>query len=270
MTQLRGIIATDMDGTLLTPEGEIPPAFWELTHKLHAQGWVVVPASGRQFQTLAAQFSQLDDLSIIAENGAVVAHAGEIVSTAPLDARAATAVVETFNELNVPGGVVVCRPDAAYTAHTNPDFLANCQPYYRALHQVTDISAYLDNSVVKIAIYSSTPVEKHIAPALIEIAEPALKMAISGQHWIDFMDPQINKGKALHALATKLGVDLSNTIAFGDFLNDYELLETAGTAYAMENAHPKLKAIADEVIGSNKQQAVISTLQQLLTHMHEH
>ncbi|MDO4927534.1 MAG: HAD family hydrolase [Corynebacterium sp.] len=265
MTQLRGIIATDMDGTLLTPNGDIPPTFWELTHELHAEGWVVVPASGRQLQTLSAQFDQLDELNIIAENGAVVAHNGQIISTTSLDVRAAAAVVDAFNELEAPGGVVVCRPDAAFTAHTDQDFLANCQPYYQALHQVDDINAYLDDSVVKIAIYSNIPVEQRIASTLVDIAEPALKMAISGQHWIDFMNPQVNKGKALRALATKLEVDIANTIAFGDFLNDYELLETAGTAYAMDNAHPKLKAIADEVIGSNEQHAVITTLQQLLT-----
>ena len=55
----------------------------------------------------------------------------------------------------------------------------------------------------------------------------------------------VDKGAALTAMAELSSIPLAETAAFGDFLNDYELLRTAGLAVAMDNAHPQLKEIAD-------------------------
>lgn len=253
----------DMDGTLLTPTGEIPEGFWPVYRTLSKQGWVLVPASGRQLYTLAHQFSQGDNMSIIAENGAIVSHQGKIVSTTPLDAATAQKVIARFRELGRPGGAIVCRPDGAFTDVSEDYFLDASAPYYHRLTIVENLDDYCDDTVVKIAIYSTDNVEDQIAGALAEVIGNSIAMAVSGQHWIDFMDPSINKGKALAALANSLQLGLEDTIAFGDFLNDYQLIETAGTGYAMANAHPKLKAIASEVIGSNADHAVVRTLEKI-------
>lgn len=268
MVQPTGIIAMDMDGTLLTPAGEIPPGFWEVAHTLQEQGWVLVPASGRQLATLEAQFAPAGTESIIAENGAVVSHAGSVISTTPLDTATAAALIQEFRRGGWEGGVIVCSAERAVTDNADPDFLACAAPYYRRLDVVADALDYCDPAdpdagIIKVAIYSPENVETAIGPHLAAIAEPATHMAVSGQHWLDFMDPQVSKGNALAILAQQLGVDLAQTIAFGDFLNDYALLETAGTAYAMTNAHPRLKAIATAVIGSNAEYAVVRTLEQL-------
>lgn len=73
----------------------------------------------------------------------------------------------------------------------------------------------------------------------------------------------VNKGVALHTMAELLSVPISRTAAFGDFLNDYELLREAGTAIAMENAHPKLKEIADHIAPPNTEYGVMTVLRQL-------
>jgi len=54
------------------------------------------------------------------------------------------------------------------------------------------------------------------------------------------------------------------TAAFGDYLNDAELLAAAGTSYAMANGHPQLKAAADHIAPSNEENGVVRVLQQLL------
>ena len=78
------------------------------------------------------------------------------------------------------------------------------------------------------------------------------------------MDPTAGKGRALLALADALGVPQARTLAFGDYLNDYELLQAAGTAYAMENAHPDIKAIAHHIAPSNTEAGVVTVLRDLL------
>ncbi|WIM73424.1 HAD hydrolase family protein [Corynebacterium suedekumii] len=56
----------------------------------------------------------------------------------------------------------------------------------------------------------------------------------------------------------------ARTLAFGDYLNDYELLEAAGTAWAMDNAHPDIRAIADHIAPPNTEAGVVTVLRELL------
>ena len=67
---------------------------------------------------------------------------------------------------------------------------------------------------------------------------------------VDFVNvvaPDVSKGKALEALASFLGVSLTEVIAIGDGANDISLLSKAGLAIAMDNASDELKAVADYV-----------------------
>lgn len=52
-------------------------------------------------------------------------------------------------------------------------------------------------------------------------------------------------------------------MAFGDYLNDYDLLLSCGESYAMENAHPKLKEIAKYITASNDEDGVMKILRQI-------
>jgi hypothetical protein len=65
--------------------------------------------------------------------------------------------------------------------------------------------------------------------------------------FINVVAPDVSKGKALEALASFLGIPLTEVIAIGDGTNDVSLLSKAGLAIAMDNAADELKAVADHV-----------------------
>ena len=71
--------------------------------------------------------------------------------------------------------------------------------------------------------------------------------AYPGVDFINVVDPEVSKGKALEALASFLGIPLTGVIAIGDGINDVSLLSLAGLAVAMGNATDELKAVADHV-----------------------
>ncbi len=75
----------------------------------------------------------------------------------------------------------------------------------------------------------------------------------------------VSKGHALEAVAKQLGHSLKACIAFGDGMNDVEMLSMAGKGCIMRNAHQRLKdRLPDlEVIGSNADDAVPHTLRTL-------
>lgn len=74
----------------------------------------------------------------------------------------------------------------------------------------------------------------------------------------------ISKGSGLRELARRLGVDLSDTIAVGDNLNDLDLLDTAGLGVAMGNAMPETKAHADYVTASNNEDGVAEVIERFI------
>ena len=131
--------------------------------------------------------------------------------------------------------------------------------YYHANTNVDSLVDVPFEQPVKVALYVDGDAERD-ALAWVQAHAPGLHHVVSGQHWIDIMSPEADKGKALLAIADALGVPQEATAAIGDFLNDYTMLQAAGTAVAMGNAHPDLKTVADEVIGTNAEHAAVHRL----------
>ena len=255
------LIALDMDGTLLDGNGQLPPDFAAISTRAHQLGVTLVPASGRQLATLQEMFPQED--TFIAENGSVVVHDNRVISATTLPTAAVRAAVATLRTVDAAHTVVLCTPDTAYV-HKGADEQARAEisKYYKAVQWVDDPDALLDADIIKIAVYCADGSEKHLHQPLLA-AVPEHNIAISGAVWLDVMAAGVNKGEALHTMAELLAVPISRTAAFGDFLNDYELLREAGTAIAMENAHPKLKEMADRIAPPNTEYGVMTVLRQL-------
>ena len=81
---------------------------------------------------------------------------------------------------------------------------------------------------------------------------------------MDVMNSGVNKGAALRTIQEKLGISREETMSFGDYLNDYELLLEAKESYAMANAHDKLKEIAAHIAPSNREQGVMRVIRREL------
>jgi hydroxymethylpyrimidine pyrophosphatase-like HAD family hydrolase len=82
---------------------------------------------------------------------------------------------------------------------------------------------------------------------------------------VELTAPGIHKGRGLVELSERLGVPRRLVVAFGDGLNDREMLTWAGLGVAMGNADPATKAVADEVTASNDEDGVAVVVERLLT-----
>lgn len=78
------------------------------------------------------------------------------------------------------------------------------------------------------------------------------------------MNPGINKGRGIQILQNKLGASYEETMAFGDYLNDIEMLEHAYYSFAMENAHPLVKKTANFSTGTNNEFSVTKEIMRLI------
>ncbi|MCG7273643.1 Cof-type HAD-IIB family hydrolase [Corynebacterium afermentans] len=253
------LIALDVDGTLLDGDGRVPDAFWPLLETARSRGITLAPASGRQLATLQQMFPDCEDF--IAENGAVVARGGEVVSTTALPEAPVQRLLSALPNAPFAAHAVVCAPSVAATAALPPAVDAEVDKYYASRTLLGDGSA---SPTIKIALYVESDAERNAYPWVRELV-PELRAVVSGKHWVDLMHPDADKGLALAQLAEAMGVAMSETAAFGDYLNDLGMLRAAGHAVAMGNAHEDVKAVADEVVGTNTDGAAVARLAKWLS-----
>ncbi len=251
-----------MDGTLVDDAMQIHDELWPLVDELDARGIVFCPASGRQYHNLVREFGDhADALVFIAESGAYVVAGGREISSDCLEldvARRAATLVRGIRE----AGAVLCGKRSAYIERRDPPFVEECTQYYARLRLVDDLLE-IDDDVLKVAIYDFTAAEHNTAPRLEEF-RAAHQVVVSGPHWVDVLSRSASKGRALREVQRALGVTPAQTMAFGDFLNDLELMDAATWSFAMANAHPALKERARFVAPANNANGVVRTIRTVL------
>lgn len=260
------LIVTDMDGTLLDDAKRIPDGLWPVLAELRRRDVLFCPASGRQYATLEKEFGDTGQgMVFIAENGTYVVRDGVELSSDPLDPSVAARIVSTTRRLAADGvdvGAVVCGKRSAYVERTDQPFLAEVRQYYTRLRLVADASA-VDDEILKVALFDFGPVELTTAPAMKPFASTH-QVVVSGRHWVDIMNVTANKGTAVRSLQRDLGITPAQTMVFGDYLNDLEMLDTAEWSFAMANAHPDIIGRARHLAPSNNDNGVLDTITRLL------
>ncbi|QHC32411.1 Cof-type HAD-IIB family hydrolase [Streptomyces sp. HF10] len=256
------LIVTDMDGTLLDDDKRIPAGLWPMLAELRERGILFSPASGRQYATLARQFAEVaEGMVFIAENGTYVVRDGVELSSDPLERATAAGVARAVRRLNAAGGdagAVVCGKRAAYVERSDEAFLAEVRRYYVEHHVVDDVTA-VDDDLIKVAVFDF----RSAAPALGAFAATH-QVVVSGEHWVDVMTRTADKGTALRALQRTLGITPAQTMVFGDYLNDLEMMDAAEWSFAMADAHPDVRARARHLAPSNNENGVLRTIGRVL------
>ncbi|MEU8588888.1 Cof-type HAD-IIB family hydrolase [Streptomyces sp. NPDC048664] len=265
------LVVTDMDGTLLDGGGAIPEGLWPLLDRLRERGVVFSPASGRQYATLARQFARAaDGMVFVAENGTYVVRDGVELSSDPLDTAVAARVVRTARRLTARGadvGAVLCGKRSAYVERTDEAFLAEVRRYYALLRPVEDLTA-VEDEFLKVAVHDFGSAERVTAPALEPLAATH-QVVVSGAHWVDVLNATADKGAAVRGLQRELGITPAQTLVFGDYLNDLEMLDAAEWSFAMANGHPDVLRRARHTAPANTDHGVLRTIARLL-HLPEH
>ena len=258
------LIATDMDGTLLDSEGNLPKELPQVLDALEARGVLFCAASGRPYGSLLRKFeSMADKIVFICENGALIMRGGKRVFLDAIDPPYLPEIVAASRKMErvYP---VICRADKAIIEDSVPkEFIRTAQQFCSEILVVPDLMEHTHyDDVCKVAFYDEGDAQQHELPLLERHIPKDLTVTLSGYHWVDVMKPGVHKGSAMKALMTQMGITPDMCMAFGDYLNDVELLASVTHSYAMENAHPKLKEIAAHIAPSNDQSGVIAVIRE--------
>lgn len=256
-------IATDMDGTLLNGRGQLDPEFFTLHPKLVEKDIIFAAASGRQYYSLLDTFSDVkDQIMFIAENGTLVMHKGQELYSLPLDSAVINDLIAAARSIDG-AHIVLCGKRSAYIETEDQRAREEVQKYYHRCEIVEDLTT-IEDDFLKVAICHFEGSEKHIFPVINPAFGDTQKVVVSAKIWLDVMNPAASKGDAISYLQNQLGFTSQETMSFGDYFNDVEMLQASYHSYAVENAHDEVKSFARFSAPSNDDSGVLVVLKELL------
>lgn len=251
-----------MDGTLLNSNHEVSAKFFSQFEELKKQKIKFVAASGRQYYSIIEKLEAIkDDIVVVAENGAYIREREKEILATPLQNNT---IKEVLNLLKGVEGVhiVLCGKTNAYINGESEAFEQKLREYYSEYTVLDDLSTF-DGEILKIALFHFENSEKHIYP-IVRHLDSSLKVKVSGENWLDLSEMNANKGYALQRLQELYGISEQETMVFGDYNNDLEMLAMGHFSYAMANAHPNVLAVANYQTTNNDDLGVEKILDQLL------
>jgi Cof subfamily protein (haloacid dehalogenase superfamily) len=258
------LIATDLDGTLLLPDGTISTRTLAALQRVQQAGIMVVLVSARPPRVLQQIACMLGVSGLaICCNGALVydLDADVIVQHWPLSAPLARQLVVTLRE---------AMPDLMFAGECGLEFV--CEPdFYRLFPfkakmtiSIDDALSFCNQPLTKlIALHSSQTVDE-----LHQCVEPLLGEDVivthSGAAFLEITAAGVSKAHTLAALCKERSISPEEVVAFGDMPNDLSMLRWAGRGVAVANAHPQVLDSADEITLSNTEDGVALVLENLL------
>lgn len=266
---------SDLDGTLLLPDGTFPDGYKKRLNRLIDMGLRFTIATARNYDSAHPILKGLNlNLPVILFNGVYLAdfNSGRILEFANSIDRE---VVENMLKLALPLGIDPFiytfgeEHKLYYKSATNPGSQAYvkslegdgrlCQVEHFEFQDEEKISGFLliDTHDRLEPVYQSLR-ENHFDHLNLYFAED---VSMKGYYWLQSFHQDASKGNMVEVLARKLKVPLELIVVFGDYLNDLDMFRIAGHAIAVENALPEVKESAHEIIGSNFQGAVLNYLE---------
>ncbi len=264
------LVATDLDGTLLQPDGTVSPRTLEVLDAVDALGVVVVFVTGRPIRWMESLWQHVGDhgLAICSNGGILYDVPGRAVLEArTIDPEVGLAVADRIRDA-VPGSTFALEKTTGFAQEpafpVHPDDRAGGEAdAFRV--QVAPLTEALDTDVVKLLALH----QEHAPLDYWQRVERAVDGAVtttwsSTNALVEMSGAGVTKASTLARLCAERGLDASEVVAFGDMPNDVDMLQWAGTSYAMENGHAHARDAAQHVAPRNDQDGVAQVLERLL------
>jgi len=258
------VIATDLDRTLIAEDLALRPRTLAALARAREAGIPVIVATGRMVQSLRRVIEPAGlGEPIVCYQGAVVAEAdGSVLLHAPIELELAREAIAAVVEAGYPPNVYV--GDELYVDTITPESRRYATFQEIDIHPVGDLLGWLSEPPTKLVCIGD--------PDALERLEHELRLRFEGRLWVskslpfflEFAAEGVSKASGLAFLAERLGFSPARVLAFGDGENDVEMLEWAGYAVAVENAHERVKAVSDWICPSASEQGVASVIEMLL------
>ena len=266
------LIFLDIDGTLTEPGSNVPPdSALQAIQEARQNGHKVFLCSGRNPNMLKPVLAYDFD-GFVSVNGGYVQVGDEVIYDHPMRREQFEQAIQLLHDQGV--FCTVEGRDGAFGDEGIGDFMAKAsggnselKRWRRAIEEslgIRPMKEYDGQPVYKI-IFMCGDMEQ-IAPAKAAL-EQDFDFVIQGNSDGIINGEMVNrafdKGRAIIRVCEYLGKEISDTVGFGDSMNDLEMIETVGTSVCMENVSVKLKEISDVIAPSVTDDGLFKAFEQL-------
>jgi len=272
------MIAIDLDGTLLSPEGKVTPRTKEAVHSALRAGLLICFATGRNMtesQMVLEAVAHYDTAVFV--GGAMVVDTKQRLTLHRTCmqsdlARELCAALETMGHAALAlqdtgmAGVDYLITDGVVLNHATNQWLKVTRA---SVHKTKELTTYAHEHTVRIGIVAATEDAQRVQQELTakfegRIVCHSIHVAAYGVDVLEIFDPAVNKWEGILHVARRHGILPQQIIAIGDDVNDLPMLKNAGLGVAMGNARPEAIAVSDKVIGHNHEDGLAVFIEELL------
>ncbi len=267
-----GLIALDLDGTLLDSEKKLSPRNFAALERAAKMGIEIVPTTGRFYAGMPEVIRKLSFVNYaITVNGAEVldVRTGQVIYRAELPYQQAIDIMHELDQLPV---IYDCFMDGAgwMTESLKEKIVETVwDPHYvKMLYElrrnVPELKSFLwtrKQDVQKVQFFTRDMELRQRMLKELEGQFPGIIVSSSTPQNVEINQERATKGQAVLALAEHLNLSPEATMAFGDGLNDMSMIRSAGLGIAMENACQELLEAADYITASNDMDGVAEAVE---------
>ncbi|HZG61257.1 MAG TPA: Cof-type HAD-IIB family hydrolase [Anoxybacillus sp.] len=250
------IVFFDIDGTLLDENKELPDSTVQAVQALKDNGVHVAIATGRAPFMFADLRKRLGIDSYVSFNGQYVVFEGEVIYQNPLNRERLHDLKEHAHKNGHP--LVFLDAETMRASMDNHPYIHESMGSLKFTHPELD-PFYYENRDIYQALLFCKPEEEHLYIHEYSEFHFVRWHALS----TDILPFGGSKAEGIKRMIERLGIKKEDVYAFGDGLNDIEMLSFVGTGVAMGNAREEVKEVADFVTKDVAEEGILYGLKQL-------
>ncbi|MSS63958.1 HAD family hydrolase [Lachnospiraceae bacterium WCA-693-APC-MOT-I] len=265
------LICSDIDGTLV-PDGtsEINKEVFDVILALKEKGIIFAAASGRQYESIRNLFERIaNDIIIISENGNLVMCRGEVMARTEIlkeDVQDIKKRIDAIENCQL----LLSGVKTTYIRRADRELYRLMKEGYHYDITLVDDFDEVDDTIIKMSLFQKDGRAEEVAGEEFMdywSVHPRISAVCAGKEWIDLFDKDGNKGNAVEQIQKIMGIKVSETMVFGDNLNDIEMLHRAEYSYAVGNAREEVQREANYIADTNVNDGVLKELKKLLAEL---
>jgi len=249
------LIITDLDNTLLRNDKNISEYTVKVFEKCRKKGYLISFASARSEPAMERFIKAIKPDIIVSNGGAIIRVAGEVIYKNIMSEQDVSKILKMCRRFTNGKGLITLDCDTGYYCSFVPNDPDRYNGYVFSDFENFKTPAYKISAELK---------NDEWGKEIIRACPGCTLIRFTGEKWCRFAANGSDKETALRILASHLGIDCSDIIAFGDDTNDLGMLKLAGTSVAVSNAIDEVKEVADYITDSNDQDGVARFLETMI------
>jgi Cof subfamily protein (haloacid dehalogenase superfamily) len=267
------LLALDVDGTILDPEGQLRPSVQRAVAAAQARGLQVVLCTGRRFRSALPVARALHlTLPLIVHNGALIKDldSGQTLYHCYLSQEVYQQSLALLSQVSSPmlyidafhDGIDIITADSDRAHPFQQAYLQDALAYCQMLPNISNPP--LQGVVMMSIMAEESRLQSFRSNVQTTLGNQVHVNVLANKSYqgsiLEVLHPSVSKWQALHQFASRQGIAASQIIAVGDDANDLEMIRHAGLGIAMGNAIEAVKAVADYITLSNADEGLAHAL----------